>query len=223
MADDSSHPSKRRPPNDLGNDEQKPKRRGPNPKASMGYRQEQKRLAFEKLSPKEQEAHMAMCKAAEDAHIARRQAELELEAKRKEQRSLFQELLRERPDLNIERSHKSCSKCSRPNYNRYWCPECPCCICKGDDHMADWCSRNETPRRETSASERTVSHVPFEVAYGRFPSSSRLETVKQKNQKRLKQFRGIRSSVLAPGNDNLAKYLATSPVRYYNSLYSIVN
>jgi hypothetical protein len=43
MADDSSHPSKRRPPNDLGNDEQKPKRRvvRPRPEASVGYRQEQ--------------------------------------------------------------------------------------------------------------------------------------------------------------------------------------
>ena len=55
MADDSSHPSKRRPPNDLGNDEQKPKRRvvGPRPEASPWVeisRQEQKRLAFEKFS-----------------------------------------------------------------------------------------------------------------------------------------------------------------------------
>jgi hypothetical protein len=227
MVDDSGHPPKREHPNDFesAEAEQKPRKRVvlPNPKASIRYKREQKRIAFEKLSPKDQEAYIAKGKAEKDAYLAKCKAEQELEAMRERQRSLFQELLRERPDLKIEGTHKSCKRCLRPNYSRYWCPECPCCICKGDDHVADWCPRNERPWRETSAPKRTITSVPFEEAQWHFPSSPGLQTVKESNQKRLKRFRSIRSSIVAPGNDDLAKYLTTSPVRYYPSSYSIAN
>jgi hypothetical protein len=223
MADDSSHPQKQKRQNDFGNDEQKPPKKMilPRFKASWEYKQEQKRRDFEKLSPEEQEASIAKCKAEEETRIAMLKAKEELEAKKKEQRSLFRNLLRERPDLRIQGIDKVCNECLRLNYSRYWCPHCPCRLCKGDDHMADWCPRKKKPWRETPIPEPTFSLVPFEVAHGHLLSSSRPEAIKEKNQKRLKRFRGIRSSILAPGNDDLAKYLTISTVRYHHPITTI--
>jgi len=220
MADDSSHLQKRKLQNDSENDGRKPPRKkivptgpGRNPQ----NRERQKRLAFEKLSPEDQEAALAKCKAEEEA----RKAKEELEIKKNEKRSLLEKLLKDQPNLRIKGENKFCKDCWGMNYSRYWCPECPCCICNGDDHMADWCPRKkDQPWQEKSIQNRN-SNVLFA---GEPLSSSRPEAIKEKNQKRLQQFRCIRSSILAPGNVDIAKHLTSLLVRYHLPItYCIIN